>query len=200
MEKLQESTEWSILKGGLFVFLPSTKGTTNAMGTKVVFLDFDDVLNTAATLARGELFESANIEVLNAVVDRTDAAIVITSTWRLGATVEELEELLVNAGVHASGRVVGSTPCLIDLPRGAEIAAWLQQATAPISRFVILDNLHEMGALNECLVPTDPRCGLVGAQVEEIVSRLETGGTPRGGCSCGGEALPAGGYAITAMN
>ena len=143
--------------------------------TKILFLDFDDVLNTSETLERGELFERRNIEVLNTVVDRTDPAIVITSMWRLGATVNEMEELLVDAGVHAEGRVIGITPCLTDRPRGAEISAWLQQASLPQSRIVILDNISEMGALNECLVQTDPQCGLVPHQVEEIVSRLNEG-------------------------
>jgi hypothetical protein len=139
---------------------------------KILFLDFDDVLNTAETLERGELFESANVDVLNKVVDRTDAGIVVTSMWRVGATVEELEDLLVSAGVHATGRVVGSTPCLEEETRGTEIRAWLKQAAVPISRFVILDNRNDMGSFRNCLVQTDPKCGLVLGQVEEIVGRL----------------------------
>jgi hypothetical protein len=153
-----------------------------AMGSKILFLDFDDVLNTAATLERGELFESANVDVLNAVVDRTNAVIVVTSMWRLGATVPELEELLVDAGVHATGRVVGATPCLVDQPRVAEIAAWLKQTRHPVKQFVILDNLCDMGHFEACLVQTDPQCGLVWGQVEEIVRRLERG--PASGASC----------------
>jgi hypothetical protein len=154
------------------------------MSTKILFLDFDDVLNTAETLARGELFEMANIDVLNAVVDRTDAAIVITSMWRLGATLKELEELLIDAGVNASGRVIGSTPCLEDRPRGAEIAAWLRQWSVPTSRYVILDNL-DMGELNNCLVQTDPQCGLVRNQVDAIVSLLNGQAVPAA-CQIGG--------------
>ena len=145
------------------------------MKTKILFLDFDDVLNTSETLARGELFEKANIDVLNSVVDRTDPAIVITSTWRVGATVKELENLLVDAGVHAFGRVIGSTPYLANRSRGAEIAAWLQQTSPPAGRFVILDDIPDMGDLNDCLVKTDPRCGLAHNQVEEIVGRLNGG-------------------------
>jgi hypothetical protein len=151
-----------------------TYGTNAAgIGTKILFLDFDDVLNTAATLARGELFESANIEVLNAVIDRTDAAIVVTSMWRLGASPEELEELLVTSGVHAQGRVVGTTPCLADRSRGAEISAWLQQASVPVGTFVILDDRNDMEIWTERLVQTDPQCGLVRSQVDEIVARLQ---------------------------
>jgi hypothetical protein len=149
-------------------------GTHQAeVGKKILFLDFDDVLNTAATLARGELFESANIDVLNAVIDLTDADIVVTSMWRIGASPEELEELLVTAGVHAKGRIVGSTPCLADRSRGAEISAWLQQASVPVATFVILDDRNDMEFLAERLVQTDPQCGLVRSQVDEIVARLQ---------------------------
>ncbi len=143
------------------------------VGAKILFLDFDDVLNTATTLERGELFDRPNVEVLNTVVDRTGAAIVVTSMWRIGASVEELEEMLVTAGVHARGRVVGATPCLEDGPRGEEISAWLQQATLPVAQFVILDDRSDMGALAERLVRTNPQYGLVGSQVDEIVARLQ---------------------------
>jgi hypothetical protein len=143
------------------------------IATKILFLDFDDVLNTAATLARGELFESANIDALNAVVDRTGAAIVVTSMWRIGASVDELEEILVQAGVHARGRVVGVTPCLAELTRGAEISAWLQQASVQVANYVILDDRSDMEALQERLVQTDPQFGLVYSQVDEIVARLQ---------------------------
>jgi hypothetical protein len=138
---------------------------------KILFLDFDDVLNTVGTLERGQLFENANIEALNAILDRTDAQLVVTSTWRVGATLEELEELLVEAGVHAAGRVVGSTPWLTNCPRGAEIMAWLDEASAPV-RYVILDNRTDMGACAGHLVRTDPRCGLVPGQVDEVVGML----------------------------
>lgn len=139
---------------------------------KILFLDFDDVLNTAETLARGELFEPLNVEALNAIVDRTDAGIVVTSMWRLGASANELEELLVEAGVHATGRVIGLTPCLIDRPRGAEIMAWLDQAQVLVEGFVILDNRSDMEAFTPYLVKTDPACGLVSEQAEEVVSRF----------------------------
>lgn len=150
--------------------MPRTDG--EPLAAEVLFLDFDDVLNTSETLSNGELFAPANVTALNAVLDRTDAKIVVTSMWRLGATVAELEELLVEAGVRASGRVIGSTPCLADVPRGAEIMAWLERPPVPVRVFVILDNRNDMGPYRPHLVQTDPRCGLALSQVDEIVSRL----------------------------
>lgn len=150
--------------------LPRKTGKPAA--AEVLFLDFDDVLNTAETLTNGELFAAANVTALNAVLDRTDVKIVVTSMWRLGATLAELEALLVDAGVHAAGRVIGSTPCLADVPRGVEIMAWLEQTPMPVRVFVILDNRNDMGPYRPHLVQTDPRCGLVLSQVDEIIGRL----------------------------
>ncbi len=99
----------------------------------------------------------------------------MTSTWRLGATPQELEEILVAAGVHAAGRVVGITPNLYDCPRGDEIMAWLSQAPMAVSDFVILDNRNDMGTCREQLVRTDPRWGLDQREAEQVVGLLQGG-------------------------
>jgi len=138
----------------------------------ILFLDFDDVLNTASTLARGEMFEQENIEAFNAIVDRVDVDIVVTSVWRLGSTPKELEELLVNAGIKVDGRIIGTTPWLEDRSRGEEIMAWLKNAPVPVSRFAILDDRCDMEGCCVNLVRTDPRCGLLPTQAEEVVNLL----------------------------
>lgn len=140
--------------------------------TKIIFLDFDDVLNTSKTLERGELFETSKIGLLNDILDRTDAKIVVTSNWRLAATSGELEEILVEAGVHAAGRVTGVTPWIEDLSRGAEINAWLENAPLPVGKFVIIDDRADMEAFSRRLVRTDPRFGLVPGQVEDVIGLL----------------------------
>jgi hypothetical protein len=139
---------------------------------KIIFLDFDDVLNTAKTLARGELFETAKVGILNDILDRTDAKIVVTSNWRLAVTLDELETMLVEAGGHAAGRVAGATPWIEDLSRGAEINAWLEKAPVRVSEFVILDNRTDMETYSPRLVRTDPRFGLVPGQVADVIGLL----------------------------
>jgi hypothetical protein len=144
-------------------------------GAKILFLDFDDVLNTPKTLERGELFDPVNIQNLNTILDRTDAKIVVTSTWRLATTPDELEQILVGAGVHARGRVAGLTPWLPDRPRGAEIMAWFDQARTPVEAFAILDNRTDMESFAPFLVQTDPHSGLIPEQVDQVMGLL--GGT-----------------------
>jgi hypothetical protein len=141
-------------------------------GAKIIFLDFDDVLNTPKTLERGELFEQVNIQNLNDILDRIDAKIVVTSTWRLATTPDELEQILLGAGIHARGRVAGVTPWLPDYPRGDEIKAWFQETRTPVEAFAILDNRDDMGSFAPFLVQTDPRFGLVPEQVDQVMGLL----------------------------
>jgi hypothetical protein len=139
---------------------------------KIIFLDFDDVLNTAKSLERGVLFDTSKIRILNDILDRTDAKIVITSSWRLAATAEELERMLVEAGGHATGRVTGVTPWMEDFSRGMEILEWLKNAPMRVSEFVILDNRTDMESFSRRLVRTDPRFGLVPGHVDDVIGLL----------------------------
>ncbi|WP_205961074.1 HAD domain-containing protein, partial [Paramuribaculum intestinale] len=64
------------------------------MNRPVIFLDFDGVLNTEQCQARlavegmpnkdawGPLFDQRAVENLRRIIDATDAAIVISSSWR----------------------------------------------------------------------------------------------------------------------
>lgn len=53
-------------------------------------------------------------------------------------------------------------------PRGAEIAAWLDEH--PTQQFVILDDDDDMAALREYLVQTDFRNGLTDSHVTRALS------------------------------
>jgi len=140
--------------------------------TTILFLDFDDVLNTRENLVRGELFDPARVRVLNLVAEQVDFEIVVTSTWRLGASAAELEELLVAAGVHAEGRVVGTTPHLEGETRGTEILAWLWQAPNPVLAFAILDDRDDMAPCDDRLIQTRAGEGLREQHVGELVTML----------------------------
>ncbi|BCR05380.1 hypothetical protein DESUT3_24490 [Desulfuromonas versatilis] len=138
----------------------------------ILFLDFDDVLNTRENLARGELFDPDKVQVLNRIAEMIEFEIVVTSTWRLGATAEELEELLITAGLHADGRVIGTTPYLEGETRGAEIMAWLQQTPKPVSNFAILDDRDDVAPFKSRLLQTRPGKGLCEEHIGELTEML----------------------------
>jgi hypothetical protein len=124
---------------------------------RILFLDIDGVLNHE----EGSIyFEDEKVRILNKILTTTDANLVVTSTWRLGATPEEMDEVLASQGV-LPGRVIGVTPYLDD-QRGREIQEWLETWTPhyQIEKIVILDDRNDLAPLDGALVRTSKTIGL----------------------------------------
>ena len=113
--------------------------------------------------------EPACVAVLNEIVTRGHAEVVVTSTLRYGKSVTELDAMLHAHGF--TGRVVDKTPTLAPgADRGEEIAAWL--AEHAVSGFVIIDDHVDMGGLRSHLVQTDPARGLQSADAARALAIL----------------------------
>jgi HAD domain in Swiss Army Knife RNA repair proteins len=124
---------------------------------RVIFLDIDGVLAPIRRWDRYGELDPACIQVLNEIVARGGADVVVSSTWRYGKTAAELQVMLQAHGF--TGGVVDTTPT--DRPgtgRGEEIASWL--AGHPVSGYVIIDDHADMGELHGHLVQTQPAHGL----------------------------------------
>lgn len=165
---------------------------------RLLFLDIDGVLNSAEYVAsdrcreRGGIIgiDRAAVPRLNAITDRTGAGIVVSSSWRIGKTVDRMGEILAAHGV--TGEVVSCTPVLTrrysDHPeddtrvvvaqeRGHEIQAWLDEMTGPpawldVEAFAILDDSSDMAHLRDRLVRTTWERGLLDEHVERVVAML----------------------------
>ena len=150
---------------------------TEDVTRRVVFVDFDGVLAPIRRWDRYGDFEPACIEVLNEIVASARADVVISSTWRHGRTVAELQAMLEAKGF--TGRVVDKTP--IGAPgaeRGDEIAAWL--AEHAMGGYVIIDDHVDMGELRTELVLTHPGRGLQPADAPRAIEILmRADGRPR---------------------
>ncbi|MBK9263799.1 MAG: hypothetical protein IPM54_28850 [Polyangiaceae bacterium] len=149
---------------------------------KVVFLDFDGVLNSLSDIAFGlgsSCFNAAAIERLNAIVRRSSAKVVVSSTWRVQHTMDELRVLLANAGFD--GEIIGCTPVHshddarglpdIGFIRCQEIQAWIDAHPTPLTSFVILDDL-ELEPMAAYHVKTDLEVGLCDHHVDEALGLL----------------------------
>jgi hypothetical protein len=107
--------------------------------------------------------------MLNEIVTRGQADVVVSSTWRYGKTVAELQEMLEGQGF--TGRVVDTTPTgAPGAERGEEIAAWL--AEHDVSGYVIIDDHVDMGELHSHLVQTQPAHGLQAADAPRAIAVL----------------------------
>ena len=136
---------------------------------RVIFLDIDGVLAPIRSWDRYGDLDPACIQVLNDIVAGGEADVVVTSAWRYGKTVVELQDLLQAQGF--SGCVLDTTPT--DIPgarRGDEITAWL--AEHPVGGYVIIDDHADMGALRTHLVQTHPSHGLQRADAPRAIEVL----------------------------
>ena len=79
---------------------------------KIAFLDFDGVLNSLAFLRRDpgplDRLDPTALVLLNVLVQRSGADVVISSSWRLQRSLDELRRLLKQLGFI--GNVGGCTP------------------------------------------------------------------------------------------
>jgi len=139
------------------------------MTRRVIFLDIDGVLAPIRQWDRYGDLDPACIQVLNEIAARGGADVVVSSTWRYGKTVAELQEILEAAGF--TGRVLDKTPTgLPGAGRGEEIAAWL--AEHAVAGYVIVDDHVDMGELQTHLVLTHPAHGLQPADAPRAIATL----------------------------
>jgi len=112
---------------------------------KIIFLDIDGVMNCENAYRSGECryvewtnhlgdkdhhqaFCSWSKELLNKLIDETNAKIVISSTWR-SSGIEFMKSVWELEGMH--GKIIGLTPNFrgevngYTIPRGCEIDKWL---------------------------------------------------------------------------
>ena len=144
-----------------------------AQPCRVVFLDFDGVLNNESCIAdlnASQRFHPPSVQALNEILRRTGALIVISSSWRCLWPLAELVEFLESEGVLPR-RVVGRTPEL-ETERGVEINAWLKSAPYPVASFVILDDMEDMAMHRGRLVLTSFENGLTQGHALEAVEIL----------------------------
>lgn len=146
-----------------------------ASACRIVFLDFDGVLNSDHSVARlgtRYRFWPPSIRALNQILNKTDARVVITSTWREHWTLSENAAALEKDGVLPK-RVIGKTsPSATDGERGLEIDAWLKSAPYPVKAFVILDDRDDMAMHKSRLVKVDPRIGLGMQEAQRAIELL----------------------------
>jgi hypothetical protein len=136
---------------------------------RVIFLDIDGVLAPIRRWDRYGDLDPACIQVLNEIVALGGAVVVVSSTWRYGKTIAELQAMLDAQGF--SGLVLDKTPTgSPGSDRGGEIAAWL--AEHAVDGYVIIDDHADMGDLRTHLVQTHAAHGLQPADAPRAIAQL----------------------------
>lgn len=139
---------------------------------KIIFLDFDGVVNRFDEPESFRKLSLSCVENLNQLVELSGASIIITSAWRGHIPlISDLAQVLVNAGFKFPKKVIGKTPRSF-LRRGTEIEKWLKDTKYKIESFVILDDDSDMEPFLNRLVQTDFNVGLTIYDVEKAVDIL----------------------------
>jgi hypothetical protein len=134
------------------------------------------------------MLDPVRIKRLNRIVTETGCVVVLSSSWRIGMDLWELNAMLQSRGAEFS--LLSKTPMreTNDECRGDEIWWWIRDWNDDVARkkmseanvvdrFVIIDDDSDMGMLMANLVKTsffgeDDEAGLNEAHVEECIRRL----------------------------
>ena len=149
---------------------------------KIIFLDFDGVLNTEHYQGLlqyqgkpwqdeyGAFFDPKAVKQLKRIIDATDADIVVESSWKyLGLdAMKELWEVR-----NLPGTIIDITPSLLGKNKGVEIASWLSKYAKQDIRYVIIDD--EYVILDSQLphfILANPYEGITEEQANRAISML----------------------------
>ena len=115
---------------------------------KVIFLDFDGVLNTERYVrtcgAYGVAIDPVKMLLLKRIVDASGAEIVLSTSWREHWEKEPISRNAVGAEIHGlfsryGLQIFDKTPFL-NACREDEISAWLD-VHPKVNKFVVLDDM-----------------------------------------------------------
>lgn len=161
---------------------------------KIIFLDFDGVLNSdiyfnskvfkestkemsseeIMLLSHHTHIDPSAIQILNQLVEKSGAQVVVSSTWRIMYSVEELNAILKSRG--ATFEIIAATPrypdCRVATLRGDEIQGYLDSLNEAPESFVILDDINNMAHLTKFLVLTNDYYGLTIKDMEMALKIL----------------------------
>lgn len=155
----------------------------------IIFLDFDGVMDTALQLpmvgdARKEerkeiktdkygiLFDEEPVKNLGKIIAATHADIVIHSSWKIGMSVEYLQEMWKVR--ELPGNVIGKTPD-INFYVDDEIEAWLEEHEAEVGKYVIIDDMPAdffTPHFAKHLFSVNPNVGLDAETTDKIIQYL----------------------------
>lgn len=161
---------------------------------KIIFLDIDGVLNSdvwykkqcidySAPSRLQEHLDSYAIGLLNKMIAKTQAKIVLSTTWRLHYSLEAIQQIFNNCDF--TGEIIGQTPDLVSLHssfvRGNEILQWCKENEALIGKkyyhfksYVILDDKDDMLYWQRNnFFQVDRYCGLTPSKVSAVIRFLE---------------------------
>ena len=158
---------------------------------KIIFLDFDGVLNTCWWERKipvdkyGYAFDPHAVANLAKIIDETGADIVISSSWKFMG-LSQMQDMWEERNLP--GKIIDITPNTVsdeallyaDLEhmeltpiRGCEIKEWLDTKGKKVSHYAILDDMDNfLTEQHPHFVQTNPEIGITEEDAEEVITIL----------------------------
>jgi hypothetical protein len=150
----------------------------------LIFLDVDGVLNNWHSMTEGIHIIPEKCVMIKRLCKECDAKVVISSTWRLGKSLKELQEFFWRVGLGGDN-IIGMTPRYVNKDnfpeatdiRGYEILQWLVDNplhSGFLKSYVIIDDDSDMteDQLKNNFVKTDMRTGFTWRHYDHCVKIL----------------------------
>ncbi|ERI93320.1 hypothetical protein HMPREF1982_01744 [Clostridiales bacterium oral taxon 876 str. F0540] len=156
---------------------------------KVIFLDVDGVLNSEEFLKNNpdKIIDRNNVRNLKSIIDKTGAAIVMSSGWKLWfdddmMPIHKYSQCLYDILTEFDIKLFGKTPDFtteeirekktFSLVKAKEINAWLSEHENA-SKYVVLDDL-DLGneEIKRRLVRTNPMYGITETDARVVISMM----------------------------
>ena len=100
---------------------------------RVIFTDLDGVLNPHWKTK----WSKSSIQIYNQICQEYDLKPVISSTWRINHTKEQLQKIFDDQGIEVE--IYDYTPHLDQKDRGLEIKEWL--SNNKVDNYVVIDDI-----------------------------------------------------------
>lgn len=159
----------------------------------ILFLDIDGVLNSqewfmmrSSRGEEGDDIDPSAVALLNQILERSSCLIVISSTWRIFHSIEEISKILRDRGFAYPGSIISSTPDLSKkehgplwkpAQRGDEIVEW-RSSHGHVGPFAVLDDDGDMDAVIDHFVQTSNPTGLLEEHVADVLRLLSGDSSP----------------------
>lgn len=128
---------------------------------RYVFTDIDGVLNPNFS----KKWSKKSIAVYNHICKEFNLLPVITSTWRINHTIDELQKIFTDQGIDV--KIYDYTPHMDQQYRYLEILKWLE--SNPCEFYIVLDDrAHELNGYVDNFVKCRSWMGLTEDEYKEI--------------------------------
>ena len=142
----------------------------------LIFLDFDGVLNTTASMAEGIHVCPEKVILIRNLCLELDCEVVISSSWRVIHPLIEIKELLYRTGFACRSRIIDKTPMIPscnEYNRGYEIEKWLCSKQIDYN-YVIIDDIDEFLPYQKSrFIKTNEHTGITSDDIFKIKHILE---------------------------